>query len=136
MRATTTRRESTFFRCARAESDARFVKYPPLPVRACPGYEDAMLFVVLMHYTRPLPEVDAVRAYHVAHLEAAAARGLVQAWARRDPPVGGVLLVAAPDRAAVDALVADDPYVRAGVARPEIVTVNPKNVRGVFRDLK
>ncbi len=136
MRATTTRRESTFFRCARAESDARFVKYPPLPVRACPGYEESMLFVVLMHYTRPLPDVDAVRADHVAHLEAASARGLVQAWARRDPPVGGVLLVAAPDRATVDALVADDPYVRAGVARPEIVAVNPKNVRGPFRDPK
>jgi uncharacterized protein YciI len=136
MRATTTRRESTFFRCARAESDARFVKYPPLPVRACPGYEDAMVFIVLMHYTKPLADVDAVRADHIAHLEAAAARGMVQAWARRDPPVGGVLLVAAPDRAAVDALVADDPYVRAGVARPEIVAVNPKNVRGLFRDPK
>lgn len=133
MRATTTRRESTFFRCARAETDPHYVKYPPLPVRACPGYEDAMVFIVLMHYIRPLPDVNAVRADHVAHLEAAAARGLVQAWARRDPPVGGVLLVTAPDRATVEALVADDPYVRAGVARPEIVAVDPKNTRGPFR---
>lgn len=136
MRSTTTRRESTFFRCARSETDARFVKYPPLPVRDCPGYEDAMLFIVLMHYTQPLADVDAVRKDHVAHLEAAAARGLVQAWARRDPPVGGVLLVAAPDRATVEALLAEDPYVRAGVAKPEIVAVDPKNVRGPFRSPK
>ena len=29
---------STFVRCALAEEDPRFVRYPPLPVRACPGY--------------------------------------------------------------------------------------------------
>ena len=39
MRATANRRGSTFYRCLRAESDARFTRYPPLPVLACPGYE-------------------------------------------------------------------------------------------------
>ena len=39
MRATTNRRGSTFYRCLRAETDARFQRYPPLPVLACPGYE-------------------------------------------------------------------------------------------------
>jgi len=33
------RRGSEFYRCTRAESDARFVRYPPLPVLRCPGYE-------------------------------------------------------------------------------------------------
>ena len=129
MRATTTRRDSTFFRCLLAESDARFTRYPPLPVRACPGYEVAMLFVVLMHYTKPLAEVDAVRADHVRHLERLAGEGVMRAWARRDPPAGGVLIAAAPDRATVEAMVAADPYVKAGVARPEIVAFDPRNVR-------
>lgn len=31
-------RGSRFTRCARADSDARFVRYPPLPVRACEGF--------------------------------------------------------------------------------------------------
>jgi hypothetical protein len=39
MRATTSRRGSTFYRCLRAETDDRFTRYPPLPVLACPGYE-------------------------------------------------------------------------------------------------
>jgi len=39
MRALTNRRGSTFFRCGRADTDARFVRYPPLPVLTCPGYE-------------------------------------------------------------------------------------------------
>jgi uncharacterized protein YciI len=130
MRSTGNRRGSVFFRCLRADHDARFLKYPPLPVRSCPGYEVTMLFVVLMHYTRPLADVDAVRAEHVRPLERHAERGLVRAWARRDPPSGGVLIVSAPDRAAVAAMVAEDPYVKAGVARPEVVEFKPENVRG------
>ncbi|HEY6060719.1 MAG TPA: hypothetical protein VIV10_09040 [Gemmatimonadales bacterium] len=35
----TNRRGSTFYRCALAETDPRFVRYPPLPVVNCPGYE-------------------------------------------------------------------------------------------------
>ena len=33
------RRGSVFYRCLRADTDPRFVKYPPLPVLRCPGYE-------------------------------------------------------------------------------------------------
>jgi uncharacterized protein YciI len=131
-RAIVNRRGSVFFRCARAEEDARFVRYPPLPVHACVGYEEAMLFVVLMHYSRALAEVDGVRAEHVAYLERLAAQGTVLAWARRDPPTGGVLLATAPDMATLQRVLADDPYVRAGVAQPEIVTFSPKNVRVSF----
>ena len=127
------RRGAVFFRCARAETDPRYPRYPMLPRRACPGYEDAMLFVVLMHYTRPLADVDAVRADHRRHLEEWASRGAVQAWARRDPPAGGVLICAAPDRAAVERMVARDPYVTAGVATPEIVEFEAGNVRGTLR---
>ena len=39
MRPVTNRRGSTFTRCALAETDPRFVRYPPLPVLSCPGYE-------------------------------------------------------------------------------------------------
>jgi uncharacterized protein YciI len=88
-----------------------------------------MLFVVLMHYTRPLADVDAVRTEHVAHLERQALQGGVLAWARRDPPAGGVLIVTAPDRASLEQIVSEDPYVVAGVARPEIVEFRPANVR-------
>jgi len=40
MRAVTTRRGSTFYRCGRADTDPRFPRYPPLPVRQCVGYEE------------------------------------------------------------------------------------------------
>jgi uncharacterized protein YciI len=129
-RAVTTRRGATFFRCARAEADPRFVRYPPLPMRSCGGYEDAMLYVVLVHYTQPLAAVDALRHEHVEFLERYAREGVVHAWARRDPPSGGVIVLVAPDRASVETLIAQDPYVRGGVAQAEIVAFSPANVRG------
>jgi len=131
-RPNTNRNGSTFYRCGRAEADPRFTRYPPLPVWTCLGYEVTMLFVVLMHYTRPLADVDAVRSAHVSHLEQAAGRGIVVAWARRSPPVGGVLVATAPDRETLERVLADDPYVRAGVAAPEVVVFQPANVRGPF----
>lgn len=91
-----------------------------------------MLFVVLLHYTKPIEEVNAVRPRHLEHIERHSRAGVFQAWARRDPPVGGVLIATAPDRATLDAIVAQDPYVLAGVARAEIVEYPAANVRGVL----
>ena len=92
-----------------------------------------MVFAVLLHYTHPLGAVDAVRPTHLEHVERYAREGVFQAWARRDPPAGGVLVAVAPDRATLEAIVARDPYLHAGVARAEIVVFNPANVRGVLR---
>lgn len=35
----TSARGSTFYLCTRSRTDPRYPKYPPQPVRACPGYE-------------------------------------------------------------------------------------------------
>jgi hypothetical protein len=32
-------RGSSFSLCLRSRTDARYAKYPPLPVRACPGHQ-------------------------------------------------------------------------------------------------
>jgi hypothetical protein len=39
VRIVTNRRGSAFYRCLRADTDPRFVRYPPLPVLQCAGYE-------------------------------------------------------------------------------------------------
>jgi hypothetical protein len=33
-------RGSRFWRCLRADSEERFLRYPPLPVVDCPGYSE------------------------------------------------------------------------------------------------
>ncbi len=32
-------RGSEFLLCGRSKADPRYAKYPPLPVRSCPGFE-------------------------------------------------------------------------------------------------
>lgn len=91
-----------------------------------------MLFVVLMHYSRPITDVDAIRPEHSAHLERLATQGVTLAWARRTPPTGGVIIALAPDRDTLERAFADDPYVRRGVATAEIVEFSPRNVRVDF----
>lgn len=39
LREQASRRGSVFYRCARADEDERFARYPALPVRRCPGHE-------------------------------------------------------------------------------------------------
>jgi len=38
-RAIRSAKGSEFWLCERSKSDARYTKYPRLPVRACPGFE-------------------------------------------------------------------------------------------------
>ena len=33
-------RGSEFWRCLKAETDARFERYPRLPIEECPGYDE------------------------------------------------------------------------------------------------
>ncbi len=39
VRVQPTTRGARFYRCARADRDARYLRYPPLPVRHCDGFE-------------------------------------------------------------------------------------------------
>ena len=41
-RAVTSARGSTFWLCGRSREDARFPKYPRLPVVRCPGFEQGV----------------------------------------------------------------------------------------------
>jgi len=41
LRRVANRRDSVFYLCERSHQDARFPKYPPLPVLQCPGFEAA-----------------------------------------------------------------------------------------------
>lgn len=78
------------------------------------------MFALIVRYTVPEERVAPHRDPHVAwvgrHLEA----GRLVVTARGVPPVGGLLL-ATGDRAAVDAMLAEDPFVTAGVAEYEVL---------------
>ncbi len=74
------------------------------------------LWMLMTTYVRPEPEVDALLAAHVAHLERQRDAGRFVAWGRLVPRTGGFVLARLADRAAVDALLAEDPFTSGGVA--------------------
>jgi uncharacterized protein YciI len=79
------------------------------------------VFVLLLTYVKPLPEVDALMREHVAWLEEQYAAGRFLVSGRRIPRTGGVILARGDDREEIEALVAEDPFVSGGVATCELI---------------
>ncbi|MEU9048084.1 MULTISPECIES: YciI family protein [unclassified Kitasatospora] len=73
------------------------------------------MFILELSYTAPLEQIDAALAQHVAWLEAHYAAGTFLASGRKVPRDGGIILAVGEDRAAIEALVATDPFVVAGL---------------------
>lgn len=83
------------------------------------------MFVILLHYLKPLSEVDRFVAEHRAFLERHYASGHFLLSGRQEPRSGGVILADAPTRAEVEAIVQGDPFNREKIARYEIVEFLP-----------
>jgi uncharacterized protein YciI len=79
------------------------------------------VFLLLLTYVRPLPEVDALMREHVRWLDEQYAAGRFVVSGRRIPRTGGVIVARGDDRAEIEALAASDPFVSRGVATCEII---------------
>jgi uncharacterized protein YciI len=80
----------------------------------------ALVWLLLSRYVRPLAEVDALRADHLAHLERQREAGRFLVWGRLVPPTGGFIIGRGMDRATVDAVLSDDPFTTGGVAKWDV----------------
>jgi uncharacterized protein YciI len=78
------------------------------------------VWLLLSRYVRPLAEVDALRADHLAHLERQRAAGHFVLWGRLVPPSGGFVVARGLDRAGVAEVLAEDPFTTGGVARWDV----------------
>jgi len=74
------------------------------------------LYAVQYRYDQRTDLQDEVRPTHRAYLQQVAERGQLHgSGPYTDGQPGALLVFDAPDRAALDALLADDPFARAGV---------------------
>ena len=78
------------------------------------------MYILISTYTRPLDEVDAVLGDHIEWVTRHYREGRFLVSGRREPPVGGAIVMRARDRDEVDAVLATDPFQRAGLARYEV----------------
>lgn len=83
------------------------------------------MFVVTLTYTAALEKVDALLPAHVEYLKRQYAEGVFLVSGRRIPRTGGVILAAAADRCALDAVLAEDPFAQEGVADYDVVEFTP-----------
>ncbi|MEU9098517.1 YciI family protein [Streptomyces sp. NPDC048361] len=72
------------------------------------------MFVLELTYTVPLDHVDALLDQHVVWLNEQYAAGVFIASGRKEPRDGGVILAVGDDRAAMEQLVASDPFLVNG----------------------
>ena len=79
------------------------------------------MFVLLLTYSRPLDEVDALMREHVAWLHRHFDAGRFVVSGRRIPRTGGVIVARGEDRDEIEAIAASDPFVSAGVATCEVI---------------
>jgi uncharacterized protein YciI len=79
------------------------------------------VFVLLLTYTKPLAEVDALMRRHMAWLDAQYDAGRFIVSGRQIPRTGGVILARGDDREEIETLAASDPFVSGGVATCEII---------------
>jgi uncharacterized protein YciI len=82
------------------------------------------MFVLLLTYTTPLDEVDALMRKHMAWLNEHYAAGRFIVSGRQVPRTGGVILARGDDREEIEALAASDPFVQGGVATVEAIQFN------------
>jgi uncharacterized protein YciI len=83
------------------------------------------MFVFVSEYQRPLEEVDQHREAHLTFLAGLNEQGRILISGRRNPPVGGVVVIDADDLEHAKAIMAEDPFATSGVARYEPYEFNP-----------
>ncbi|MDE3026275.1 MAG: hypothetical protein KGI93_11980 [Acidobacteriota bacterium] len=82
------------------------------------------MFLLVSRYTAPPGRIEELVPAHREYLRGLLAEGTLVVSGRRDPWVGGAIVVRG-TRERAEAAVAADPFTQAGVAETEVVAVEP-----------
>jgi uncharacterized protein YciI len=80
------------------------------------------MYIISLSYHRPIEEVEALHDAHIAWLKRYFAAEVFIAAGRKDPRSGGVIMAKNIDRARLDTILGEDPFV--AVAHYEVTKVN------------
>ena len=83
------------------------------------------MFIAILTYKKPLEEVDRYLQAHRDYLAEHYAAGDFIMSGPQTPRVGGVIMIKATSQAAVDNLIAQDPFKINGIADYQIVEFTP-----------
>lgn len=83
------------------------------------------MFIAILIYKKPLSEVDKYLQAHRDYLAEHYADGVFIASGPQNPRIGGVIMIKATDREAVNAIISQDPFNINGIADYQIVEFTP-----------
>lgn len=83
------------------------------------------MFIAILTYNKPLSEVDKYLDAHRRYLAEHYAAGNFIASGPQTPRVGGVIMIKAKNREAVEAFIRQDPFHMNGIADYQIVEFTP-----------
>lgn len=83
------------------------------------------MFIAILTYKKSLSDVDRFLQAHRDYLAEHYAAGDFIASGPQNPRVGGVIIMKAESRTAVDAIIAQDPFSINGIAEYQIVEFTP-----------
>ena len=83
------------------------------------------MFIAILTYKKPLEEVDRFLQAHCEYLAKHYAVGDFIASGPQNPRIGGVIMMKAANRAAVDSIISQDPFNINGIADYQIVEFTP-----------
>ncbi|MEG3110671.1 MULTISPECIES: YciI family protein [unclassified Pantoea] len=92
------------------------------------------MYVVYLTYFRPVEEVEALLEPHIQWLDRYFDADVFIAAGRKDPRTGGMVLVKDIDRARLDTILAEDPFV--AVANYDVTKINVTRAAEAFAALK
>ncbi len=95
------------------------------------------MFIAILTYKKPLSEVDKYLQAHRDYLAEHYAAGDFIASGPQNPRIGGVIMIKAADREAVNAIISQDPFNTNGIADYQIVEFTPtmfcdERLKGIF----
>ncbi|MGE0548286.1 MAG: YciI family protein [Kofleriaceae bacterium] len=79
------------------------------------------MFIIELTYVAPLDQIDAAMTRHMAFLDRHYAAGTFLISGRKLPRDGGIIVATATDRAQLEAIARDDPFVAEGLATARII---------------
>lgn len=83
------------------------------------------MFVISLTYVCELSEIEQYLEDHIQYLDAQYAKGFFLASGRKEPRTGGVILAQMDSRAALDQVLAQDPFKIHGLAHYEVIEFTP-----------
>jgi uncharacterized protein YciI len=85
----------------------------------------APLFLVLITYLAPESEVAHLRAEHYEFADRHFAAGTFLFGGQQVPLTGGFILARPESAEALDGILSEDPYLKAGLARHDVIELRP-----------